>query len=912
MEDQPPNSQSGDAPTLYGFGGFILDTQQFVLRHGEARIPLRHKVYELLRILAENSERVVTKTELLNQLWRDTAVLENNIAVTVREARRTLASHEPDRRHIETVSRRGYRMRTARALERQGSDSVSLAPSDRALELSSGATVTYVGRVGELARLNRAWGLARNGNGRTVLVNGSAGVGKTALLQCFLKLAVAEEPDCEILWGHCTELLASTEPYLPWFDALDMSIVRSPSLLELLRTHAPEWLSRVRPTQCEGHGDPHAASGLRVFSLAAALRGLSRQRPLLVVLEDLHWADAGSVDLLNLLQSRLAAQHTLLIGTYRPQHLQARRGLPCNLPLANLIEHTRRYGQHEEIELSCFSHSELVKYVQLRLGHSVPQDSQLIDLLWKKTEGHPLFASRAVDAVLGRNLGPLVGTASASVHFRAEYLPLSLEELWVSQLRDLSPLERDIVEGACVLSGDVDVDTLAELFTYSTETVSQAVNSLQGRRWLEWVEVGRASARFRFTHRLLEECLYKRLHSEVRRSYHQRVATLLVRNQGQERHTSSRLASHLERAGEPLAAARAWLDAGDFADRNQAKTDALSCYGKGESLLPQLDEASAFAERVLLEHGKGWSLFGLGRYAEAAARFQFLVNSAEQESSALSSPLVHQRLLDYFEQTWTTLGNRPQGRLFPQHEQQSFQRELHAEGLYCACCVAAASGELAALQEHANQLFLVAQSPRSQSPGSRPRTAEALAWLGYLKRRQKKHQKAKRDLKAAIQLGKDSGHTRPLGLALRELGWLELELNNPDQAHVLFSQALALIPDIAGAIQASEGLAAALTRLSRPEDALAEYQRGHALQALQQEHVFPRHALLLLSLNRGEEALLASQRGLKAALDAARAEEELRYRREVQQIKTALHSSIPTCMSAPSVSNKSPEVSNVR
>src|SRR5262249_37816 len=251
-----------------------------------------------------------------------------------------------------------------------------------------------VGRQHEWAALRTGFEEVAAGRGLLLCVTGEPGLGKTTLVEGFLEELAASGPTCSVARGRCSERLAGAEAYLPFLEALDSLLQgeEGSSLAQTMKLLAPTWYVQLAPLAAD---DPSLARVLaeakeapqerRKRELAVFLQEVSRQRPLVVFLDDIHWADPSSVDLLAYLGSkcspwrlrlRLSARHTDLLRTQHPFG-------PVKLELQGR-------GVCREIALPFLSRDDCDRYLELAFaGHRFPEE--LPALLHARTEGNPLF-----------------------------------------------------------------------------------------------------------------------------------------------------------------------------------------------------------------------------------------------------------------------------------------------------------------------------------------------------------------------------------------------------------------------------------------------------------------------------------------------------------------------------------------
>jgi hypothetical protein len=259
-------------------------------------------------------------------------VSESALTSRLKAARRAVGDSGREQRVIGTVHGRGYRFLAP--IRETGPAPVG-AVDQRERAVSGSATLPLrgaepreagfeaapapVGREAELARLVELWGSAERGRRQVVFVTDEAGIGKTTLVEGFAA-ATADR----VARGQCLEQRGAPEPYLPVFDALDRLCRDDAEALGWLCRLAPTWLAQMPALVGEADREDlerRALGGTQLRMLreaAEALEAIGAERPLALVLEDLHWADPSTVDLLDWLARRDTPARLLLVGTYRP------------------------------------------------------------------------------------------------------------------------------------------------------------------------------------------------------------------------------------------------------------------------------------------------------------------------------------------------------------------------------------------------------------------------------------------------------------------------------------------------------------------------------------------------------------------------------------------------------------------
>ena len=223
-------------------------------------------------------------------------------------------------------------------------------------------------------------------------VTGEPGIGKTTLVEDFLDGLAAGGSRCSIARGRCSERLAGTEAYLPFLEALD-SLIHGPggdAAARLLKTVAPTWYVHLAPANDSALGrlaaEVSASSQERMKrELVAFLQELSRLRPVLLFLDDLHWADVSTVDLLAYLGGRCLGLRLLVLLTYRPTDLRLQ-----SHPFLQVQRELQARGVCREVPLRFLERADIDRYLTLTFpGHAFPAD--FAGVLHARTEGNPLF-----------------------------------------------------------------------------------------------------------------------------------------------------------------------------------------------------------------------------------------------------------------------------------------------------------------------------------------------------------------------------------------------------------------------------------------------------------------------------------------------------------------------------------------
>ena len=360
------------------FGPFRLDVTQGRLWRGDQVIPLRPRSLAMLGYLVAHAGRLVPKAEVQEHVWGGTHVTDSVLRVSVREIRAALGDAAGAPQYLETVSRQGYRFLVSRDLE--GPPPQTVGP--------------LVGRQGDVAALEGWYQQAAHGTRQLVFVSGEAGVGKTTVVEMFLSRLAAGRARWTT-WGQCVEHSGAGEPYLPFLEALGR-LGPEPAVLAVLRRYAPLWLTQLPGLVSEAelerlHGRLHGTTPARMLrELAEALEVLTVDRVLVLILEDVQWSDASTVEALAYLAQRREPARLLVLGTYRRVEV-----LLQGHPLRGLVQELCGRGQGRELCLEFLTDADVAAYVAGRLGG--PVAAPLTRLVAARTDGNALFMVNIVE-----------------------------------------------------------------------------------------------------------------------------------------------------------------------------------------------------------------------------------------------------------------------------------------------------------------------------------------------------------------------------------------------------------------------------------------------------------------------------------------------------------------------------------
>ncbi len=597
------------------FDPFCLDLANECLWKGSQAIKLRPKAFAVLGYLLGHPGQLVTKEELLNAVWPGTFVGEAVLKVAIRQIREILGDDPASPRFIETAHRRGYRFIGSIA---ESGPAPEKAPKLRTKSAVSGSAAQatdslqrVVGREDSLSRM-RGWiGKMLGGERQIVFVTGEAGIGKTSLVDTFAR-SIASDRNIRIGRGQCLEQYGTSEAYLPVLEAIGRLCREHQQLVDVLRAHAPMWLLQM-PSLVSASDrellsrEVFGATRERMLrEMGDALEAMTADIPLVLILEDLHWSDYSTLDLISYLARQRHPAQLMLIGTYRPVEL-----IVSGHPLKAVKSELLARQQCEELPLEYLSEDAVAKYLSIRYpGNRFPE--QLVGLIHERTEGNPLFMVNAVDYLEAQNL---VGRSQQSWELLVEIenvqpgVPESIRQMIEKQVEHLSPNEQRTLETASVAGAEFSTTLVAAGLLEDREAIEARCDELARQRQFirdSGVQVlpnGIAVSRYGFIHALYQNVLYERISPFRRVQLHLRIGEQAEALYGEHANEiAAELAMHFERGANYQQATKYLQHAADNDLRRFAYREAVALARRGLELIERLPETPDRARRELGLH----------------------------------------------------------------------------------------------------------------------------------------------------------------------------------------------------------------------------------------------------------------------------------------------------------------------
>ena len=408
------------------------------------------------------------------------------------------------------------------------------------------ASEVFVGRARELGQLERALAATQVGSGATALVSGEAGIGKTRLASELARHA--RDAGFGVLVGRSIDLVGTELPYQPFLEAL-------------------------RPLGGFPQADGGTAgSQLRVFQETLALLGeRAAAAPVLLVLEDLHWADTSTLDLVLFLAHNLNDRRVLLLATCRADEPSSAERL------RRLADGVRRSGSALVLELGPLRHEELTMLLGARAG--APPPAALTEAIVARSEGNPFFAEELL-AAAGDQLGDL---------------PRGLRDLLLQRVARLDAATRGLLRLTAAAGRDVGYPLLRALAALPEPDLRESLRQAVEHGVLV---VEQATGHFRFRHALLAEAIYSTILPGEREELHARLAEELARSGAA---APAELAPHWAAAGRRVEALAASVEAARQAEAVFGLAEALAHLERALALWPAVPDAADLVRLDLAE-----------------------------------------------------------------------------------------------------------------------------------------------------------------------------------------------------------------------------------------------------------------------------------------------------------------------
>jgi class 3 adenylate cyclase/predicted ATPase len=484
----------------------------------------------------------------------------------------------------------------------------------------AGTLTPLVGRSSELRLLLDRWEKVKEGDGQVILLSGIPGVGKSRLLH-ELKSHVEEEP--HILLHHQCSPYHNQSAFHPVIEQIEQAahlIAREADADKItkLQAYLPRSTnSSIEPlllianllsisTENQQHLSeltPQQIKNRTISTLVEMLLAFSVQRPTLCIFEDAHWLDASTLELLELMISRIAHARVLLIVSSRPEFR------PTWLAHANVSTHS----------LTRLSQAEVRTMIRdLLRGGNMPQ--KLVDQIIEKADGVPLFIEELTSSTLSAPLRETLGHTEQPASLR---VPETLSDALMERLDRAAPSRR-VAQIAAVIGREFSDDLLSAAARIDEEDMQSALSLLEQADIIYRVGIS-PFVRFAFKHVLLRDAIYDSLLKSKRQQIHADIAAILVHDFPKlVENQPEVLALHYQEAGNHQMAIRYWFESGQRALAHSANVEAIANFRKALQLLNALPETpERIKQEIDIQLALGIPLIAVRGYTAAETREAF-------------------------------------------------------------------------------------------------------------------------------------------------------------------------------------------------------------------------------------------------------------------------------------------------
>src|SRR5579864_3450397 len=624
------------------FAPFRLDVVNQCLWRGQTRVSLMPKPFAVLRYLVEHAGRLVTQDELLSAIWPETYVQPEVLRRYILEIRRVLGDTAANPRFVETLPKRGYQFIAP------VTDADVATPAAGQLHTRT----RLVGRESASSDLQEHLRHAQGGERQLVFVMGESGIGKTSLVDAFQQ-ASSSIPDVAVTRGQALEGFAAKEAYYPVFEALGQ-LVRSPAkalVINSLATYAPTWMVQFpslvqAEQQASLQREIHGATPERmVRELCEALEAISQSITLVLILEDLHWADDSTLDLISAIARRRGTAKLYLLGTVRPADL-----ILSESPLKALKQDLVLHRLSHEVRLERLQESDIAEYLAAEFaGGGLPPG--LATVIHRHSEGNPLFMIAMLDHLAKQGvLSRQDGNWKLTVPLERVNpgVPETLRQMLELQLQHLSQAEQELLKCASVSGQHFSAWAVATMLRRDPSAVEQACAALADRQQflkssgMRELPNGQQTPQYEFRHSLYREVLLRRLNPAQRVNFHRSLAEGLETLGAQAKpEMAAKIALHFEEGRDYERAIRYLLLTAQNAKHRYAHREAITVLEHAHQLVTRIsgERAQKFELQILGKIGDAY--YSLGEMARSVEIYQSMATRAAEaglltaEASAL-------------------------------------------------------------------------------------------------------------------------------------------------------------------------------------------------------------------------------------------------------------------------------------
>ena len=493
---------------LYRFDVFEVDVGLYRLSREGEPVPIGPKPFDLLLYLIRNAQRTIPKAELIREVWQAEAASDSSVPTCIAAVRRALEDDPDNPRFIQTIRGRGYRFIGSAVSEPE------IQTDDDRQSVTASRSKTFVGRQAEMESLSSGLFQTLGGNPQTFLLMGEAGIGKTRMIEEFARHAAVR--GVSVLVGRCREEEGSPA-FWPWIQILRTHIESGhqetlsnlkpyaavisqmlPELRELFPTIAP--LPDVEAQQ---------ARFRLLDAITRFLQASAKQKPLALMIDDLHRADTSSLLLLEFLVRELRNSPIFILGAYRDLDIIG------GTTREQCLTRVARMATTRSIQLGGISRHAVSELV------GQPEDAELVSALYEQSAGNPFFLTQLVQ-LLEVDSAELSDKSADEWRFA---LPTGVRDAIASQLSGLPVQTREALTMAAVIGRDFTPALLARGLGIPIPKVIEQLEPAIAARLIE--DARHRPGSYRFFHALLRDVFYDQIPKLDRGRLHKKIGEAL-------------------------------------------------------------------------------------------------------------------------------------------------------------------------------------------------------------------------------------------------------------------------------------------------------------------------------------------------------------------------------------------------
>ncbi len=499
-------------------GNVLIDVEGYFLRRGDAIVRLEPRSWDVLLYLVRNPGKLVSKQELVDEVWRGAVVSDAAVSQAMLRVRAAVGDSSKQPSYVETVPRKGYRLIAEVSADHSALFRRAQPLQDVPADLNA-VSEPIVGRAEQLRMLAGLWRQVKLGKPQVVFVDGDAGVGKSELVRVLVKHLASQQGSggMSVAKTFCAEGIGPNQAYMPVYDLISGYGKQSDEAARLLYDMAPSWVSGAGLLLAAEPG-LNAKTGAPVpAELVLLLRSLAQLTPLMLVVEDIQWCDVASLELLDKLINEMGnGERMMLITTRRTGVGQS---AAVEESVAKLLDHQICH----KLSLESLSEDETGHLVTRQLQMQQGSAAHLCRLVWHWTGGNPFYVHTLVDYLQHKKHVQALVSASVD-NLETIPLPSTLVEAVGKQYAALSYSEQKLMAAASVAGMLFSVRQLVALQTYHGLEKKQVIDMLSGlqrsrvlRGTVDGIE---ADSQLTFSNALYRQVVYDHIRDSERRQLH--------------------------------------------------------------------------------------------------------------------------------------------------------------------------------------------------------------------------------------------------------------------------------------------------------------------------------------------------------------------------------------------------------